>query len=84
MSQSCAKVGCSCGCRDADRKGVQGLMLADDEVKPTLSDDQTNALTKAFKEADGFTYTIECGLFTELVFEREIGRTRTCRAKGND
>ena len=42
-------------------------MLADDEVKPTLSDDQTNALTKAFKEADGFTYTIECGVFTVRV-----------------
>ena len=59
--------GWSFGCRDADRNGVQGLMLADDEVKPTLSDDQTNALTKAFKEADGFTYTIECGVFTVRV-----------------
>lgn len=74
---------CSCGCRDADRKGVQGLMLADDEVKPTLSDDQTNALTKAFKEADGFTYTIECGVFPELV-SWELRTTRTRRAKGND
>jgi hypothetical protein len=58
-------------------------MLADDEVKPTLSDDQTNALTKAFKEADGFTYTIECGVFPELV-SWELRTTRTRRAKGND
>ena len=41
--------------------GLQGLTLASDEVKPTLDDDQTNALTKAFKENDGFTYTIDCG-----------------------
>jgi len=40
----------------------EGLTLASDEVKPTLDDDQTNALTKAFKENDGFTYTIDCDL----------------------
>lgn len=33
-----------------------------DDVKPTLDDDQTSVLTKAFKEADGFTYTIDCEL----------------------
>jgi hypothetical protein len=61
-------------------------MLADDEVKPTLSDDQTNALTKAFKEADGFTYTIECGVFTVqcVCLVWELGTTWTRRAKGND
>jgi len=40
----------------------EGLTLVSDEVKPTLDDDQTNTLTKAFKEADGFTYTIDAEL----------------------
>lgn len=41
---------------------MQGLTLVSDEVKPTLDDDQTNTLTKAFKETDGFTYTIDAEL----------------------
>ena len=40
----------------------EGLMLADDEVKPTLDDEQTKVLTKDFKEKDGFKYTIDCEL----------------------
>jgi len=41
---------------------MQGLILVSDEVKPTLDDDQTNTLTKAFKETEGFTYSIDCEL----------------------
>jgi len=40
----------------------EGLTLVSDEVKPTLDDDQTSALTKAFKETEGFTYSIDCEL----------------------
>jgi FKBP-type peptidyl-prolyl cis-trans isomerase (trigger factor) len=35
------------------------LQLANSEKKPTLDDEQVAALTKSFKESDGFSYTIE-------------------------
>jgi hypothetical protein len=34
------------------------LQLASSERKPILDDEQVAALTKAFKETDGFSYTI--------------------------
>jgi FKBP-type peptidyl-prolyl cis-trans isomerase (trigger factor) len=40
----------------------EGLELVSDEVKPTLDDEQTKALTKEFKEKEGFKYTIDCEL----------------------
>eukprot|EP00287_Rhodomonas_sp_CCMP768_P025260 CAMPEP_0202853014 /NCGR_PEP_ID=MMETSP1389-20130828/90265_1 /ASSEMBLY_ACC=CAM_ASM_000865 /TAXON_ID=302021 /ORGANISM="Rhodomonas sp., Strain CCMP768" /LENGTH=208 /DNA_ID=CAMNT_0049531553 /DNA_START=7 /DNA_END=634 /DNA_ORIENTATION=+ len=40
----------------------QGMELADEEKKPTLSDEQVSTLTKEFQEADGFQYTIEAEL----------------------
>jgi len=40
----------------------EGLTLVSDDVKPTLDDDQTKTLTKAFKETEGFTYIIDCEL----------------------
>ena len=64
---------------------MQGLTLADDEVKPTLDDDQTNALTKAFKEADGFTYTIDCGLLLpKLLHSSAMARAHAGGFKGAD
>mmetsp|Transcript_47207 Transcript_47207/g.73817 ORF Transcript_47207/g.73817 Transcript_47207/m.73817 type:complete len:193 (-) Transcript_47207:28-606(-) len=49
----------------------EGLELADDERKPTLDDDQTNTLTKEFKEGEPFQYIIEAELKPKAPAEAE-------------